>query len=292
VPERIFSTIHDAAVDMSPVLARETIIRPRPGLSLPRLDRPRDRAELLLLLAWRDIKVRYKQTLLGATWALIQPLFLMVVFALFLHQLAGVPSGNVPYPIFVYAALVPWTFFSQAVTGGASSLILSSNLISKVYFPRILLPVAATLSYLLDFAIAMIVLVAMMFYYRVPFTAGLLWLPALVLMMVLLALSLGVWLAALNARYRDIRYAVPFMLQGLLFVSPVAYSAGLVPHRWQALYALNPLTSLFEGFRLSLLGSGDFSLPGLALATGVGAVLLIGGLVYFDRAERTLADII
>lgn len=277
---------------MSPVLARETIIRPRPGLSLPRLDRPRDRAELLLLLAWRDIKVRYKQTLLGATWALIQPLFLMVVFALFLHQLAGVPSGNVPYPIFVYAALVPWTFFSQAVTGGASSLILSSNLISKVYFPRILLPVAATLSYLLDFAIAMIVLVAMMFYYRVPFTAGLLWLPALVLMMVLLALSLGVWLAALNARYRDIRYAVPFMLQGLLFVSPVAYSAGLVPHRWQALYALNPLTSLFEGFRLSLLGSGDFSLPGLALATGVGAVLLIGGLVYFDRAERTLADII
>ncbi|HXA41744.1 MAG TPA: ABC transporter permease [Candidatus Solibacter sp.] len=292
MPERIFSTIHDAAVDMSPVLARETIIRPRPGLSLPRLDRPRDRAELLLLLAWRDIKVRYKQTLLGATWALIQPLFLMVVFALFLHQLAGVPSGNVPYPIFVYAALVPWTFFSQAVTGGASSLILSSNLISKVYFPRILLPVAATLSYLLDFAIAMIVLVAMMFYYRVPFTAGLLWLPALVLMMVLLALSLGVWLAALNARYRDIRYAVPFMLQGLLFVSPVAYSAGLVPHRWQALYALNPLTSLFEGFRLSLLGSGDFSLPGLALATGVGAVLLIGGLVYFDRAERTLADII
>ncbi len=273
-------------------MIRETVVRPRPGLSLPRLDHPRDRLELLLLLVSRDVKVRYKQTLLGATWALIQPLFLMVVFALFLHQLAGVPSGNIPYPIFTYAALVPWTFFAQAVAGGANSLILSSNLITKVYFPRILLPIAATLSYLLDFAIAMAVLVVMMFYYKVPVTLGLLWVPALAVLMVLQALSLGIWLAALNARYRDVRYAVPFMLQGLLFISPIAYSAALVPHKWQLLYALNPLTSLLEGFRASLLGSSAFSWPGLALALVVEGALLIGGLVYFDRAERTLADVI
>jgi lipopolysaccharide transport system permease protein len=271
---------------------REIVVRPRPGLSLPRLGNPWDSAELLLLLTWRDIKVRYKQTLLGASWALIQPLFLMVVFSVFLHQLAGVPSGSIPYPIFAFAALVPWTFFSQAVSGSAESLIKSSNLIGKVYFPRILLPIAATLSFLLDFVIGMAVLAGMMVFYRVPITLGLLWLPALVAMMVFLALALGVWLAALNARYRDVRYAVPVLMQGLLFVSPVAYSSSLLPHKWQLLYALNPLTGLLEGFRLSLLGSGNFSWSALALGVAAGAIALVSGLIYFDHAERTLADVI
>ena len=271
---------------------RELVIRPRPGFSLPRLDRPLSRIELLLILVWRDINVRYKQTLLGASWALIQPLFLMVVFALFLHQLGGIPSGPTPYPIFAFTALVPWTFFSQAVSGGAESLVQSANVISKVYFPRILLPVAAVLSYLLDFVLAMAVLTAMMVYYRVPVSSGLLWFPLLTAWMVVLALSLGVWLAALNARYRDVRYAVPFLLQGLLFISPVAYSASLVPHRWQLAYALNPLTTLLEGYRASLLGSGDYSWGGLGVAMVVGLVMLGTGLVYFDRTERTLADIL
>ncbi|MFA5786441.1 MAG: ABC transporter permease [Actinomycetota bacterium] len=248
--------------------------------------------ELLFFLVWRDVKVRYKQTVFGAAWAILQPFMLMVVFSIFLGRLAHVPSEGLPYPIFAYSALVPWTLFAQSLSGASDSLVGSSNLITKVYFPRLILPMAAAGSFVIDFVIALGLLVGMMLYYGVHPSAAILWLPALTVLAMLTALSVGIWLGALNVRYRDVRYALPFLVQLWLFASPVAYSSSLVPKAWRGIYALNPMAGVVEGFRWALLGTK--TRPGAMIAVSAAATLVIfvGGLAYFRRVERTFADVI
>jgi lipopolysaccharide transport system permease protein len=247
--------------------------------------------ELLYFLTWRDITVRYKQTALGAAWAIIQPLFTMVVFSLFFGRLAGVPSDGVPYPIFSYCALVPWNFFAGSLDRAGNSLVSSSNLLTKVYFPRLVIPLSAVLAGLLDFAIAFVVLIGMMQAYRIVPTAAIVNLPFFLLLALLTALGVGLWLSALNVQYRDVRYAIPFLVQFWLFASPVAYPASLVPAQWQALYGLNPMAGVIEGFRWALLGTPP---PGPLLGVSVIVVLLlfVGGLFYFRRMEKTFADVV
>lgn len=247
--------------------------------------------ELLYFLVWRDVKVRYKQTVLGAGWAILQPLLTMGVFSLFLGRLAGVPSDGIPYPLFSFAALVPWTYFSSALTGGAASIVGSQQLISKVYFPRLLVPLAAAVTPLVDFAFAMVVLFAMMSWYHVVPGAAIVWLPLFVLLAVASAFAASLWLATLTATFRDVRYIVPFVVQFWMFATPVAYPASLVPEKWRVLYGLNPMTGVVEGFRWALVGGPS---PGLMVfpAVLVVAVWLVVGLVYFRHQEGTFADVL
>ena len=248
--------------------------------------------ELLVFLVWRDIKVRYKQTALGAGWAVIQPFMMMVVFSIFLGHLAKVPSDGVPYPLFVFAGLVPWTFFAQALGGASNSLVGNANLISKVYFPRLIMPFSTAASFLVDLVIALGLLGAIMAWYGRAPTVQILLLPVLVLLALVAALAVGIWLSALNVRYRDVRYAVPFLVQLWMFATPVAYAASLVPDRWRWVYAINPMTGVVEGFRWALIDTG--SAPGLVLVVSAAATvaLLVSGLFYFRRVERTFADVI
>jgi lipopolysaccharide transport system permease protein len=247
--------------------------------------------ELMYFLVWRDIKVRYRQTVLGAAWAVIQPFLTMVVFSVFLGRLAHVPSDGAPYPVFAYAALVPWTYFATALTQASSSLVDHSRLITKVYFPRVLVPAAAVAGGLVDLAIAFAVLVAMMAYYGIVASAAIAFLPFFVLLTAATALGAGLWSAALNVRYRDVRYVMPFVVQFCLFVTPVAYPSSVVPERWRAVYALNPMVGIIEGFRWTLLG---LSPPGAPLVVSVvmAVAVLVSGLCYFTRTERSFADIL
>lgn len=249
--------------------------------------------ELGYFLVWRDLKVRYKQTAFGALWAIIQPFLLMLVFSLFLGQISGIAPEGVPYPLFVFAGLVPWTLFSQSLIGASNSLVGAANLIQKVYFPRLLLPIAAVGSYVLDFLIALTVLGLLMLYFNVPPSLNALWILPLTALAVLTSLAVGVWLAALNVAYRDVRHAVPFIVQVWLFASPVAYSANLVPAAWRAIYQLNPIAGAIEGFRWALLGQGDPPPVAAILISGtVTAIVFLLGLTYFRRVERTFADVI
>jgi lipopolysaccharide transport system permease protein len=239
----------------------------------------------------RDIKVRYKQTLLGAAWAIIQPLFTMLIFTLFFGKLAGMPSDGIPYPIFAYAGLLPWTFFSNAVTNSGNSLVGNSNLITKIYFPRMIIPMASVASGLLDFVIAFGLLVVLMFYYGVGLSINLLILPVLLVLTSLLAIGVGMWMSALNVKYRDVRYALPFLVQLGMFASPIIYPLSLVPEKWRWLMALNPLAGQIEAYR-----SAFFGKPFDWLSLGVSAVLTFAVLVYsaynFRRMEKSFADII
>jgi lipopolysaccharide transport system permease protein len=248
--------------------------------------------ELFYFLTWRDIKVRYKQTVLGASWAIIQPLFTMLLFTLFFGKLAKIPSDGVPYPIFAYAGLLPWTFFSNAVINSGNSLVGSSNLITKVYFPRMIIPGAAVCAGLVDFAIALVVLAGLMIYYGINLSWSLLALPLLIALTALLALGVGLWMSALNVKYRDVRYALPFVIQLWLFASPVIYPASLMPQKWRWVLWLNPLTGIIEGFRSALFGRNLFDWRALGLST----VMTFGVLVYsaytFRRMERVFADIV
>lgn len=248
--------------------------------------------ELLGFLTWRDVKIRYRQTVIGMLWAVLQPFMLMVVFTIFLNKLAHVPSSGLPYPIFSFAGLVPWTLFASSLSGISNSLVGSAGLISKVYFPRLVVPLAVTGSFIFDFVVALCLLGGMMGWYGVHPGIAILALPALVLLVLLTALSVGIWLTALNVRYRDVQYVVPFVLQLWLFASPIAYASSLVPHRWQLVYSLNPMTTVIEGFRWALLGL-PWS-PGWTpvVSLSVVAVLLGTGLVYFRRTERTFADVV
>jgi lipopolysaccharide transport system permease protein len=248
--------------------------------------------ELLYFLTWRDIKVRYKQTALGAAWAIIQPVFMMVVFSLFFGKLAGVKSDGVPYPIFTFCALLPWQLFAQALTTSSNSLVSNEQLITKVYFPRLIVPISAVLSGLVDFIISFAVLLALMAYYRVVPGVAVLSLPFFIVLSVMTALGVGLWLSALNVQYRDVRYTLNFLTQFWLFATPVAYSSTIVPERWRPLYGLNPMVGVVEGFRWALLGKTDG--PGMMLWVSVGVVILIliGGLFYFRRMEQTFADIV
>jgi lipopolysaccharide transport system permease protein len=247
--------------------------------------------ELLYFLTWRDVKIRYKQTVLGAIWAILQPLLTMLIFTLFFGQLAGVPSDGIPYPIFAYAGLLPWTFFSNAVTNSGNSLVTSSNLITKVYFPRLIIPSAAVAAGLVDFAIAFLLLVVLMFYYRIGVTWANLMLLPLTFMTTLLALGLGMWLSALNVKYRDIRHALPFLMQLWMFVSPIIYPVSMIPAKLRWVLALNPLTGIISGFR-SALFNRPFDWTSLGISTGI-TVLMLGYAVFsFRRMERNFADIV
>ena len=247
--------------------------------------------ELLLLLTWRDIKVRYAQTVLGATWAVIQPLLTMVIFSIIFGQLAKLPSDGIPYPIFTYVALLPWQLFAFSLTNSSQSLVGSQNLVSKVYFPRLVIPIASVLPGLVDFTISFLVLIGMLIYYQIPLTVRILSLPLFLLLAVVSALAVGFWLSALNVKYRDIRYVVPFLTLFWQYATPVAYSASLIPEKWRLLYGLNPMTGVVEGFRWALLGSGE--VDGMILVSiAIIVFLFISGLAYFKRMEATFADVI
>jgi lipopolysaccharide transport system permease protein len=247
--------------------------------------------ELLYFLIWRDVKVRYKQTALGVAWAIIQPLFTMIIFTLFFGRLAGVPSDNIPYPVFAYAGLLPWTFFSNAITNSGNSLVGSANLITKVYFPRMIIPAAAVGAGLVDLAISFLILIPLMIYYKISVTWNILMFPAVVLLTALLALAVGMWLSALNVKYRDVRFALPFIVQLWMFVSPVIYPTSFLPPRFRWILSLNPLTGVIEGYRSALLGR-FFNWSALAIATVITLAVLVYSSFAFRRMEKEFADII
>jgi lipopolysaccharide transport system permease protein len=246
--------------------------------------------ELLYFFVWRDVKIRYKQTAIGVVWVILQPLLTMLVFTLFFGRLAKLPSLGLPYPVFYFAAVVPWMYFANALQTCTNVVVDNQRVITKVFFPRLILPISAVLSGLVDFAIGFVVLVIFTLAYGMHPTLAALWLPVLLLLAVLTALGVGLWTSALNALYRDVRYVIPFVVQFWLLASPVAYPSALVPQRWQWLYGLNPMTGVIDGFRWALTGHGQA--PGillLASATGV-LVLLLGGLFFFQRMEGAIAD--
>ena len=248
--------------------------------------------ELLFFLTWRDIKVRYKQTALGAAWAIIQPLFTMLVFTVFFGRLAKVPSDGIPYPLFSYAALLPWQLFAYALTESSNSVVANERLITKVYFPRLFIPLASIFAGLVDFAIAFTLIIGLMDWYAVKPTWAVLTLPLFVILTMATALGVGLWLSALNVKYRDVRYTVTFIVQFWLLASPVAYSSTLVPARWRTLYGLNPMAGVIEGFRWALLGQSQAPGMMLAMSVLVVAAVLIGGLYYYRRMEKTFADVV
>jgi lipopolysaccharide transport system permease protein len=247
--------------------------------------------ELLYFLTWRDVKVRYKQTLLGATWAIIQPLFTMIIFSLLFGRLAGLKSDNIPYPIFAYAGLLPWTFFSNAVTASGNSLVGSSNLITKIYFPRIIIPSAAVAAGLVDFALSFVVLIPLMFYYGISITPKLLFLPLMVVLITFLALAIGMWMSALNVKYRDIRYALPFVIQLWMFASPIIYPASMLRGKLKIVLTLNPLTGIIENFRSALVGR-EMNWSSLAISAAITLVLFVWSAYAFKRMEKTFADLV
>lgn len=248
--------------------------------------------ELFSFLVIRDIKVRYKQTLLGVAWAVLQPVMTMVVFSIFFGRLAGVPSDGVPYPVFSFCALLPWQLFAYALTQSSNSLVQDAQMLSKVYFPRLIIPFASVVAGLMDFVIAFVVLIGIMCFYGIVPGWAVLTLPLFVLLALASALSVGLWLSALNVKYRDIRYTLPFLAQFWLFVTPVAYASSLVPPKWQAVYALNPMVGVVEGFRWALLGKSAPPWTVVFVSVAATTVMLTGGLFYFRRMEKTFADIV
>ena len=278
--------------DPSPVTDRPpvTTIRPPRGWASIDWSELWTYRELFYFFTWRDVKVRYKQTALGAAWAVLQPVLTMLVFSLFFGNLAGIPSDGVPYPLFAYTALVPWTFFANSVTQASNSLVQQEAIVTKVYFPRLIVPSAAVLAGFVDVGIASVVLVGMMLFYGMAPTAALVTLPLFVVFAATAALAVSLWLSALNVRYRDVRYTLPFIVQVWLFASPVVYPSSLVPEPWRLVYGLNPMVGVVDGFRWALLGGVEAPGPGLLVSVAVVVVLLAGGLLYFRRMERYLAD--
>ena len=268
------------------------ILEPSRGLVSLNLRDLWEYRELLFFLTWRDIKVRYKQTLLGAAWAVIQPFFTMVVFSLFFGKLAGVPSDGVPYPLFSFAALVPWTFFAYSLTQSANSLVGNANLIQKVYFPRLVIPISSVLSGVVDFFLAFGVLLVMMLFYGFWPGLRMFWLAPLLFLTLVTALGVGLMLSALNVEYRDVRYTVPFLTQFWLFATPIAYPSSLLPEPWRTLYGINPMAGVVEGFRWVLLGTPGVPGPMVIASALVSLALLAGGAGYFRRMEKNFADVV
>jgi lipopolysaccharide transport system permease protein len=251
-----------------------------------------DFRELLYFFVWRDIKVRYKQTAIGIAWAVLQPLLTMIVFSLFFGRLAHIPSGGLPYPIFYYSALLPWLYFATSLQNATNAIVENQRLVTKVYFPRLTLPLSSVLSGLVDFGVSFVMFVVMMIYYGIRPHPAIVWFPVFLLLAMLTAFGVGLWVSALNAIYRDVKYVVPFLVQFWLFASPVAYPSSLVPEKWRWIYGMNPMAGVIEGFRWSLTGSGEA--PGRMLVFSSLAVLaiLIGGLAYFQKMESTIADVV
>ena len=248
--------------------------------------------ELLYFLAWRDVKVRYKQTALGVAWAIIQPFFTMVIFSIFFGKLGRIPSDGIPYPIFSYTALVPWTFFAHGLNQSSNSLVSGAQLIRKIYFPRLIVPVAAIASGIIDFALAFVVLLGMMLYYGLLPTANMLWLPAFLLLAFITALGAGLWLSTLNVEYRDVRYMLPFIIQFWLFATPIAYPSTLLSEPWRTLYAINPMVGVVEGFRWALLSTNTGPGPMIIVSSLMALLVLVSGAFYFRRMEKTFADVV
>lgn len=248
--------------------------------------------ELLYFLIWRDIKVRYKQTMLGATWAIIQPVLTMIVFSLFFGKLAKLASDGLPYPIFSYTALVPWTFFAHGLSTASQSVVSSSNLIKKVYFPRLAIPISTVLSGIVDFLLAFGVLLLMMWYYGVAPTINILFLPLFLLLALVTSLGVGLWLSAMNVQFRDVRYVVPFIVQFWMFATPIAYSSRLLHEPWRTVYGINPMVGVVEGFRWSLLGTGNAPGPIIGVSALAALFILVTGAFYFRRMEKTFADVV
>lgn len=269
-----------------------TVIRPKKGWQTLNLKELINCRELLFFLAWRDIKVRYKQTVLGVAWAIIQPFFTMVIFSLFFGRLAKIPSEGIPYPIFSYAALVPWTFFANGLNQASNSLVGSANLIKKVYFPRLAIPIASVLAGVVDFILSFIVLIGMMAYFGFFPTYNVLWLPLFLLLALTTSLGVSLWFSALNVEFRDVRHTIPFLTQFWLFSTPIAYPSSLLSEPWKTIYGINPMVGVVDGFRWALLGTS--TPPGLAMIVSAAAalILLISGAFYFRRMEKNFADVI
>jgi lipopolysaccharide transport system permease protein len=267
-------------------------IAPSKGWVSLRLHELWEYRELLYFLVWRDIKVRYKQTALGASWAIIQPFFTMVVFSLFFGHLGKIPSDGIPYPLFSFAALVPWTFFANGLGQSSNSLVGNANLITKIYFPRLIVPLASVFSGIVDFLLAFVVLLGMMLYYGMAPTLNVFWLPLFVLLAIVTSLGVGLWFSALNVEYRDVRYVVPFITQFWLFATPIAYPSSLLSQPWRTIYGLNPMVGVVEGFRWALLGTNTAPGPIIAVSSAAALVILVTGAFYFRRMEKTFADIV
>jgi lipopolysaccharide transport system permease protein len=248
--------------------------------------------ELVYFLVWRDVKVRYKQTVLGALWAIIQPLFSMLVFTVVFGRLAKMPSDGIPYPLFSYAALLPWNYFAQGLSSSSDSLVGSANLIRKVYFPRLAIPIAAVCGGVVDFLIAFSVLLVMMAWFGVAPTANIVWLPLFLLLALVTALGVGLWLSALNVQYRDVKYTVPFLVQFWMYATPIVYPSSLLPEPWKTLYGLNPMAGVVEGFRWALLGVKTPPGPMLWASVTAAVLLLVSGAFFFRRMEKTFADVV
>jgi lipopolysaccharide transport system permease protein len=267
-------------------------MRPRRGLVGLNLSELWKHRELLYFLAWRDVKVRYRQTILGIAWAIVYPFTAMVVFTLLFGRWAGFSTQGIPYPIFAYCGLLPWNYFASTLDRVGNSLVSNANLITKVYFPRLMVPISATLVGLLDFAIGSVLLVGMMFFYGVTPTAAVIALPLFFLLAISTALGVGLWLSALNVRYRDVNHGLPFIIQFWMIASPVVYPTNLIHEPWRALYGLNPMAGVIEGFRWALIGQPAMGAPMLVVTVVVVIILLVGGLLYFRRTEKTFADVV
>jgi lipopolysaccharide transport system permease protein len=278
-------------IPAAPSTRPTTVIAPSKGWQSLQLGELWAYRELLYFLVWRDVKVRYKQTQLGIAWALIPPIMTMLVFTVIFGNLAKIDSNGIPYPIFSFVGLLPWQLFSLALTNTSNSLVNSSALIRKVYFPRLAVPIASVLAGLVDFAIAFVVLIGLMFYYQIVPTAAILVLPAFILLTIVTVLGIGLWLSALNVQYRDIRYVVPFLTQLWMFMTPVLYPSSLIEGQWRIIYGLNPMAGVVEGFRWALLGSDP---PGamILVSASVSVLMLVSGLFYFRRVERSFADVV
>ena len=294
--EEIAAVNEPAAVDESALShaerARVIRIAPSKGWVPLRLNELWEYRELLYFLTWRDIKVRYKQTALGAAWAIIQPVFTMVLFSLFFGRLAKMPSDGVPYPIFSMAGLVPWTFFVYGLTQSSNSLVGSQNLIKKVYFPRLVIPISSLCSGLVDFAIAFVILFVMMIFYGISPGWNILWIPAFIVLTLVTSLGTGLWLSALNVQYRDVRFTIPFLTQFWMFATPIAYPSSLLSEPWRTVYGLNPMVGVVEGFRWGLLGTQTQPGPIILASIGAALFLMVSGAFYFRRMERTFADVV
>jgi len=268
------------------------LIEPTQGWVSLKLHELWEYRELLYFLVWRDVKVRYKQTVLGAAWAVIQPFMAMVVFSIFFGKLAKMPSDGIPYPLFAYAALVPWSFFANGLSQSSNSLVGSAHLITKVYFPRLVVPISSVISGIVDFVLAFVVLLGMMFYFGVLPTLNVIWLPFLLALAFVTALGVGMWFSALNVEFRDVRYVVPFLTQFWMFATPIVYPSSLLSEPWRILYGINPMVGVVEGFRWALLGAQTAPGPMIIVSSLAAVMILIGGAFYFRRMEKTFADLV